>query len=64
MLTAGIDIGSITTKVAVVKDGEILGTGIVFTGYNAEKAGRSAMDDLLLKLNISIDDIDKIIATG
>ena len=64
MLTAGIDIGSITTKVAVVKDGEILGTVIVFTGYNAEKAGRSAMDNLLLKLNIKIDEIDKIIATG
>ncbi len=64
MLTAGIDIGSITTKVAVVKDGEILGTEIVFTGYNSEKAGRSAMDDLLAKLKIKIDDIDKIIATG
>ena len=64
MLTAGIDIGSITTKVAVVKDGEILGTGIVFTGYNAEKAGRSAMDDLLAKLKIRLDEIDKIIATG
>jgi activator of 2-hydroxyglutaryl-CoA dehydratase len=32
MLTAGIDIGSITTKVAVLDGRNILGTDLGFTG--------------------------------
>ena len=40
MKTAGIDIGSITAKAAIVEDGRILGTKVAFTGYNASLAGR------------------------
>ncbi|MBU2234976.1 MAG: hypothetical protein KKE49_04955, partial [Proteobacteria bacterium] len=38
--TAGIDIGSITAKAAILRDGAFLGTKVIFTGYNAEGAGR------------------------
>ncbi len=47
MRTAGIDIGSITAKAAIVEDGKILGTKIIFTGYNAEAAGVKVYEDLL-----------------
>jgi (R)-2-hydroxyacyl-CoA dehydratese activating ATPase len=64
MRTLGLDIGSITTKAAVLQDGRLLGTRVVFTGYNAEKAGKRVMDELLKDLEISREDIDKIVSTG
>jgi len=50
MKTAGIDIGSITAKAAVLEDGDILATRVGFTGYNAEQAGRAIYDAILADL--------------
>lgn len=64
MISAGIDIGSITAKAAVVKDGALLGDRIVSTGYNAEKAGRRVFEELLAELALGRPDIGCIVATG
>lgn len=64
MITAGIDIGSITAKAAIIADGEVLGTTVGFTGYNAELAGRTIFTSILDQLGLEETDIDKIIATG
>lgn len=64
MLTAGIDIGSITAKGAVLQDGKLLGTKVIFTGYNAELAGKKIFDELLDGLKIEAASIQKIVATG
>ena len=64
MLTVGMDIGSITTKAAVVKDGGILGTRVIFTGYNAEAAGNRVLDELLQELALGREDVERIVATG
>lgn len=63
-LTAGIDIGSITAKAAVLRNGELLGTRVIFTGYNAEAAGRRVYEELLGELGLSAEAIQGIIATG
>ena len=47
MRTAGIDIGSITAKAAIVENGKILGTKVIFTGYNAEAAGLKVYEEVL-----------------
>ncbi|PKN18872.1 MAG: 2-hydroxyglutaryl-CoA dehydratase [Deltaproteobacteria bacterium HGW-Deltaproteobacteria-6] len=64
MKTAGIDIGSITAKAAVVENGKIIGTKIVFTGYNAEAAGVRVYEELLAETGLDTSAIDKIVATG
>ena len=64
MRTAGIDIGSITTKAAVLEDGKVLGTKVGFTGYNAGNAGKKIYEELLQEIGIASDSIEKIIATG
>jgi len=64
MITAGIDIGSITAKAAVLNEDHILGTEVIFTGYNAKKAGRSVLDSLLERLDAGESDIRTIVATG
>ena len=64
MRTAGIDIGSITAKAAIVEDGRILGTKIIFTGYNAEAAGVKVYQDLLSESGLDTSSIVKIVSTG
>jgi predicted CoA-substrate-specific enzyme activase len=64
VVTLGIDIGSITTKAAVMKNGLILGTRVDFTGYNIGKIWRRIVDELLAETGISFSSIDKIVSTG
>ena len=64
MKTAGIDIGSITTKAAILEDGVILGTRVGFTGYNAGLAGKKIFDDLTRELGLKTSSIDMIVSTG
>ena len=64
MTTIGIDIGSITTKIAVVRDGEVLDTQATFTGYNPEKTWRSLLAGSLARLGVTESSVDRIVATG
>jgi (R)-2-hydroxyacyl-CoA dehydratese activating ATPase len=64
MITAGIDIGSITAKAAVLNDGKILGTRVLFTGYNAKQAGRMVLDELIREIDMSMDAINAVVSTG
>lgn len=64
MNSAGIDIGSITTKAAIMKDGLLMGTKVIFTGYNAEMAGKKVLDAVLSELGLTPESIDLVVATG
>lgn len=64
MITAGIDIGSITAKAALIKDGNLAATHLQFTGYNAGNAGKAVFDKMLLSLNLEPKDVDAIVSTG
>ncbi len=64
MLTAGIDIGSITAKAAILQDDTLLGTRVVFTGYNASQAGKTVMTDLAKDTGIPMADLAAVVATG
>ncbi|MEE9911295.1 MAG: acyl-CoA dehydratase activase [Deltaproteobacteria bacterium] len=64
MKTAGIDIGSITAKAALVDHGKIIGTKIIFTGYNAEAAGIKVYEDLLSENGLEKASVSKIVSTG
>jgi predicted CoA-substrate-specific enzyme activase len=64
MRTAGIDIGSITAKAAIMENGAVLGTRVIFTGYNVEIASRKVYDELLAELDMPGSTVEKIISTG
>ncbi len=64
MIAAGIDIGSITTKAVLLSEEGILGSHVRFTGYNAEQAGRTVLDELAAQLGLKRKDIRRIISTG
>jgi len=64
LITAGIDIGSISTKAAIMKSGALLGTKVISTGYHSELAGSKALDEILSDLGITGDYVDRIVSTG
>ncbi len=64
MITMGVDVGSISTKGAIVKNGEVLLSKTISTGYNAKSAGRRLFDEMLSESEMKETDIEKIIATG
>jgi predicted CoA-substrate-specific enzyme activase len=64
MITAGIDVGSITTKAAVLADGKILGTRVIFTGYNSEAAGGKVYEELLEEIRLERSAVGRVVSTG
>jgi len=65
MIFAGLDIGSVSTKVAIIdKNRKILHYEVVRTGSNSKKAAEKCMQLALDKLKLSFDKITNLIATG
>lgn len=64
MYTAGIDIGSITTKLALMKGKDLLYTDVLPSGYDMEKAWRKIYKNMLMETGISESDIGGIVSTG
>jgi hypothetical protein len=62
--TAGIDIGSITAKAAIMRDDQLLGSRVIFTGYNSEAAGRRVYEELLGELGLDRAEVVRIVATA
>ncbi len=65
MVFVGIDIGSTTTKVAILdEEGKLLSSSIVLTGFAPEDAANRCLKQCLDEAGYSQDDIDYSIATG
>ncbi len=64
MITAGIDCGAKNTKTVILKDGEIIGKGMVLTGFDQEKAVSASLEQALQAAGISKKDLDRIAGTG
>jgi (R)-2-hydroxyacyl-CoA dehydratese activating ATPase len=64
MISVGIDIGSITAKAALMKDGELAATELTNTGYSSKEAGARIFEKLLDAAGLKKQDIDRVVATG
>lgn len=64
MITVGIDVGSISAKAALIEDGRLVGSAVTLTGYNARSAGRAVLAALLDQTGITVDAVDRMVATG
>jgi len=64
MLTAGCDIGALTTKAAIIEDGAILGCESVRSRAKAVQSATDVMDRLLGRLGLTYDRIDYCVSTG
>jgi (R)-2-hydroxyacyl-CoA dehydratese activating ATPase len=64
MFTIGIDIGSITTKAALLKDGVLTDTKLIFTGYNSEASGKKIYTEIIEAAGIKDIENIKVVSTG
>jgi len=64
LITAGVDIGSSTSKAVLLDDDRILSHSIIPTGAESANSARRVMDEALQKAAISIEAIKYVIATG
>lgn len=64
MIRVGIDVGSITTKAAVVIDGELKLSKIGSTGYDAKKSAEMIFSQVLEHLKLKRNDLQGIVSTG
>jgi len=64
MIYAGIDIGSITSKAALIRKNRLLGTHVILTGYDPVNAGIRVFETLLEKAKVLKTDVQAIVSTG
>jgi predicted CoA-substrate-specific enzyme activase len=64
MISVGIDIGSITTKIAMMDRDKLLYSDVGFSGYDMGKAWRNLFDRMLERTGRTEADIDCIVSTG
>lgn len=64
MITAGVDIGSSTSKAVLLRDDDILSYTILFTGSESVLSANQVLNEVLLQSNLALEDIQYIIATG
>jgi benzoyl-CoA reductase subunit D len=64
MITAGIDCGAKNTKTVIIKDGKIIGKGLVPTGFEQAEAVKQSLELALKEAGISREDIEHVGGTG
>lgn len=63
-ITAGVDVGSLTAKSVVIKDGEIVGRALIPSGINPEASGLEVLQKALQDAGLTRDDLSYVVATG
>lgn len=64
-ITAGIDVGSRYTKAALLsRDGRLLATGLVPTGFRLGEAARAALEEALGRAGVTERDVAYVVSTG
>jgi benzoyl-CoA reductase subunit D len=64
MITAGIDCGAKNTRTVILKDGRIIGRGIVPTGFDQARAVMQSLELALEEAGLARDELDHIGGTG
>jgi predicted CoA-substrate-specific enzyme activase len=64
MKVCGIDIGSLSTKVALVDDGKVVYTDVERSTHDFKAVGKMMFDRMLEKQGLNQNDIDLIVGTG
>jgi predicted CoA-substrate-specific enzyme activase len=64
MITAGVDIGAKTIKVALVEDGKMMAKSLVPAGLDTVAATEQALNEALASAGIGKEKVDRFMATG
>ena len=58
MITAGIDCGAKNTKTVIMKEGKIIGKGMVLTGFDQHQAVEDSLAKAIEAAGITRNEID------
>jgi bzd-type benzoyl-CoA reductase Q subunit len=64
MITAGVDLGSLTAKAVVMRDGQILAHSLMPVGFDAASTAHKVMNKALEGTGLTLDDIKYVVSTG
>ncbi len=64
MITAGLDLGSKTTKVVIMNDGKVIARVKKLSGFEQEVTTSIAFEEALASASVSPKQIDMVVATG
>ncbi|MEM2045461.1 MAG: acyl-CoA dehydratase activase, partial [Candidatus Bathyarchaeia archaeon] len=64
VITAGIDVGSVSSKAVIMVDGEIYAVAIKRTGSSSPDSAKKVLEWALEGTGMNIEDIDYIVGTG
>lgn len=64
VITAGVDVGSVSSKAVVMTDGEIYSWSILRTGSNSSDSAQKVLNWTLEGTGLSLDEIDYLVGTG
>jgi len=64
MVYAGLDIGAITAKAALLDDDHMVGSAVLAAGYNRAEAAQQVLDLALQQAGLASDAISALVATG
>lgn len=64
MIVAGCDIGSLTAKAVIMRDGSILSSGVMLVKRAPEESAQEVMELAASRAGIALDDIQHIVGTG
>jgi len=63
-ITAGVDIGTTSSQIAILCDNELFAYASIHTGVNFQKAAEEVLRKVLNPTGMTLGDIDAIVATG
>ena len=64
MIYAGIDVGSLATKVVILKEGRIAACSVINSRTDLKKACKEALDRAIANGNCKREDIKYVVSTG
>jgi benzoyl-CoA reductase subunit D len=64
MIAAGIDSGAKNTKAVILKDGQVVGKGLVLTGFDQGQAVEDSLALAMQQAGIARQDIHRVFGTG
>jgi bzd-type benzoyl-CoA reductase Q subunit len=64
VITAGVDVGSVSSQAVIMTDGELYAYANMRTGYNSPQSARDVMNWALEGTSLTLEDIHHIVGTG
>jgi bzd-type benzoyl-CoA reductase Q subunit len=64
VITAGVDVGSVGSKAAIMIDGEVHSWGVMRTGSNSPDSARKVLNWAMEETGLGLDDLKYIVGTG